>query len=401
VTTFLKRSCFVAGIAVLSICYAAVVFAAPTASTGYVITNDDSPSGNTATFYAISQHGKLIQKAVIPTGGTGLGTGTYATARVSLLHDKTASCVYVSNAGSSSVTAIDEAKLKRVGIFKASRRDDGKLSGIGLSSNQHYLYAAFSTSGTIATYKILSGCRLQFVKDVAALGIGGGAVDGMAIHAALLVVAYGDGSIESFNISKGVPVSNHDEQNSTGFNTNLRPAGVDITQDGHYAIFGDVPVKARYTTIEISDISKGKLTPTIVYGGYDGSLGKGLNSNNVELSPDESLIYVSNNQGGTVTAVFFNKATGLVSQGCVSSPLRGFGSSWNSGGALALQNNTSGNGKAIFLAEYGNGAASGIGILGVKSNGSACSLTELGSSPVPDPQSLGLLSLGSFPPRSF
>ncbi len=359
------------------------------------------PCSNSATFYSIEGGGKLLRKAAVKTGGTGIGTGYFASARVNLLHNKTQSCVYVSEAGSSDVAAIDEVTLKRVGTFKASRRDDGHLSGIGMVADQHYLYAAFTTSNTIGTYRILSGCKLQFLKDVVAVGLGGGAPAGMAIHANLLAVAYGDGSIQSFNIGKGAPVSNHDEQNSTGYNTNLRPTAVDISKDGHYAIFGDVPVKAKYTTIEVSDISRGKLKPTIVYGGYDGSLGTGVNSSNVELSPDETLIYVSNNQGGTVTAVFFDKTTGIVSPGCVSRVLSGFNATWFYGGAVALKNNASGTGGVVYLAESGNGGASSIGIVTVKSNGTSCTLTESKSSPAHDPKSLGLLSIGAYPPRWF
>jgi hypothetical protein len=368
----------------------------------YVVTNDDNVAANSATFYTIGAGGKLTRKAVVKTGGTGLGTGYFASARVNLLHSQRQSCVYVSDAGSGDVAAINETTLKLVGKFKASGKDDGRLAGIGLASNQHYLYAAFTTSNTIGTYRILSGCRLKFLKDVAAVGKNdGSAPDGMAIHGNLLVVAYGDGSIQSFNIAKGTPVSNHDEQNSTGFNTNLRPAAVDITRDGHYAIFGDVPVKAKYTTIEVSDISSGKLKPTVVYGGYDGSLGTGINSDNIELSPDETLIYVSNNQGGTVTAVFFDKTTGVVSAGCVSSPLRGFNAKWFFGGAVALENNASGTGGVVYLAESGNGGASSIGVVAVKSNGTTCTLTESKASPAPDPASQGLLSIDTYPPRTF
>jgi hypothetical protein len=388
----------VATVIVVIALYSASVFAA---SPHYVVTNDDNVAANTATFYTLGAGGKLTRKATVKTGGTGLGTGYFASARVNLLHNKTQSCVYVSDAGTGDVAAINEISLRRVGTFKGSRQDDGRLSGIGMASNPHYLYAAFTTSNTIGTYRLLSGCKLKFLKDVAAVGLGGGAPDGMAIHGNLLVVAYGDGSIQSFNIAHGVPVSNGDEQNSTGYNTNLRPAAVDIGKDGHFAIFGDVPIKAKYTTIEVSDISSGKLKPTIVYGGYDGSLGNGMNSSNVELSPDQTLIYVSNNQGGTVTAVFFDKTTGVVSAGCVSSVLGGFNSTWFYGGAVALANNASGTGGVVYLAESGNGSASSIGIVAVKSNGTTCALTESKASPAPDPASLGLLSIETYPPRLF
>ena len=61
----------------------------------------------------------------------------------------------------------------------------------------------------------------------------------MALYGNLLVVTYGDGSIESFDVSGGLPLSNGDEQNATGYASDHFPSGVVITPDGHYAIFGD------------------------------------------------------------------------------------------------------------------------------------------------------------------
>ena len=98
----------------------------------YVVTNDDNAVANTASIYTIEAGGKLVRKAVVKTGGTGIGTGYFASARVNLLHNKTQSCVYVSDAGSGDVAAIDEATLKLVGTFKASAKDLGDLSGIGV-----------------------------------------------------------------------------------------------------------------------------------------------------------------------------------------------------------------------------------------------------------------------------
>lgn len=213
----------------------------------------------------------------------------------------------------------------------------------------------------------------------------------MVIHGNMMVVTYGDGSIESFNISAGVPVSNRDEQNSTGSHSgNTYPSGVDITQDGHYAIFGDT---SPFTVVEVSDISSGKLKPTIVY-----RLGNAMNSSNILRSPDETLLYVSNNQGGRVTAAFFDKSSGKLSKGCVSHILKGFVSNWSYVASLAL-GKTTGTGGVLYVAEYGS--PSSIGEINLKSSGGKCTLTEPSRSPVADPNSPGLLSIGVFPPRPF
>jgi hypothetical protein len=385
----------------------------------YLVTNDDNATANTATVYTIGAGGALTQVKVVKTGGTGNGGGYFASPRVGVLHDKVQSCVYISDAGSADVAAISEATLKLVGKFKAGASDAGTFAGVGLIANQNYLYAGFSGTageqgtGSIATYKIKSGCKLKYLKSIPAKGLGAGtfgigAPDGMGLHGKILVVAYGDGSIESFNVSHGVPVPNHDEQNSTGEPNSYYPAGVDISADGKFAIFGDIPVSASYTTIEVSNISTGKLTKTKLYGGSSASLGTGVNSNDVELSPDESLIYVNNNGytngtgGGTVTAVFFNKTTGKVSKGCISPVLQGYGTEWFSGSGIALANNASGTGSQVYIAETAfSGTASWIGVVDVSSTVKTCSLKESTDSFVLDGQTGNLESIASWPPRAF
>jgi hypothetical protein len=128
------------------------------------------------------------------------------------------------------------------------------------------------------------------------------------------------------------------------------------------------------------------------------SLGLAVSSSNILLSPDETLLYISNTQGDKITAASFNKATGKLSTGCASSRLKGYSSSWSYLAALALESNA-GTGGVIYVAEFGS--LSSIAMVQVTSTGGKCSLKELSGSPVADPNSSGLLSIGSFPPRSF
>ena len=71
---------------------------------------------------------------------------------------------------------------------------------------------------------------------------------------------------------------------------------------------------------------------------------------------------------------------------------------WSYLGALALEE-TTGTGGVVYVAEYG--APSSIAEIAVTSAGGKCSLTESPKSPVADPNSPGLLSIGAFPPRPF
>ena len=378
--------------ALIGICVVTV----PAAGTGkqhYVVTNDDVPAplATSVTFYNVAANGLLTMKGKVLTGRGGIAGGYFAANRVNVLDSGNAECVYASQAASGEIVAIAIKTLKIGGHATGSKQDTGSSNGVGMATNSQYLYASFTDSNTIGTFQLQSGCKLKFVSDITVGGLQGGTIDGMVIHGNIMVATYGDGSIESFNISAGVPVSNGDEQNSTGSHGgNTYPNGIDITQDGHFAIFGDT---ATSTIVEVSDISSGKLTPTVVY-----HLGSGISSSNILLSPDETLLYVSNTQGDKITAAFFDKSTGKLTKGCASGHLRGYVTDWSYLGALALQN-TTGTGGTVYVAEFGG--PSSIAEIKVTSTGGKCTLKESPKSPVANPNSPGLLSIGSFPPRPF
>src|SRR5580693_5633535 len=318
------KSCFPRLIAVLvGVCVANGV-AAGAGKSHYVVTNDDVPPAlnASATFFTVETDGLLTMKAKILTGRGGIAGGYFAANRVSVLNSGNAQCVYTSQALTGEIEGIVVKTLEIGGHAVGSSKDTGASNGVGLAMNAKYLYASFTDSSNIGTFRVLPGCSLKFVGDISVKGLQGGVIDGMAIHGTIMVVTYGDNSIESFNISGGEPVSNGDEQNSTGSRTgNTYPSGVDITQDGHFAIFGDT---SPFTIVEVSDISSGKLAPTVVY-----HLGNELNSSNILLSPDESLLYISNNQGDTINAAFFDKSNGKLSRGCTSNHLKGYVKDWS------------------------------------------------------------------------
>jgi len=148
----------------------------------YLITNNDHSQSNSATFYTIINNGSLRQVAVVSTGGTGVdGIGDVATKRVSVLSSSTQNCAFISDAGSADIAGISIATLTATGTFKAASTDSGP-QGVGVVNNGTFLYASFTGSKTIATYQILSGCKLKFIRDIAASGLNGGAVLDMAGH---------------------------------------------------------------------------------------------------------------------------------------------------------------------------------------------------------------------------
>ncbi|HVI09313.1 MAG TPA: beta-propeller fold lactonase family protein [Candidatus Binatia bacterium] len=361
----------------------------------YVVTNDDSPGffPVSATFYGVGSTGLLTLDKFVTLTGSGIAGGYFNANRVVALNSSNNQCIFASAAANGEITGISVSTLEIGGSATGSSSDTGLSNGVGLAVNNQYLYAGYTDSSNIGTFQVQSGCSLTFISDVATTGLQGGFISGMKIHGNMMVVTYGDGSIESFNIANGPPVPNGDQQNSTAYNTSQGasyPNGVDITQDGHFAIFGDT---ATSNSIEVSDISSGKLAATVAY-----NVGAQINSSNIMLSPDETLLYIANTQGDALTAAFFNATTGALTPGCTSNNLKAYGTAWSYLAGIATETNT-GTGGMIYAAEFG--LKSSIAMIQVASANGKCTLTESTKSPVFDPDSQGLLSITSFPPRSF
>jgi 6-phosphogluconolactonase (cycloisomerase 2 family) len=335
----------------------------------------------------------LTLKQQVQTGGFGNVAGFFGANRISVLDNGNQQCVYASQGSTGEITGINIGTLTVGGSAAGSPTDDGSSNGIGMASNSQYLYASFTGSNTIGTFQVLTGCSLVFVNDISVGGLADGMINGMAIHGNIMITTYTDGSIESFNISAGTPVSNGDEQYSTATLSSqdaTYPNSIDITSDGHYAIFGDT---STAEVVEVSDISSGLLTSTVVHTSK-----ASISSSNVLLSPDETLLYVINTQGDAVSAMFFNKATGTLSGGCISSRIRGLSANWSYLAGLALVSQT-GDGGGVYVAEFGS--PSSIAMVKFNATSGKCTLQEAGMSPFADPNSQGLLSIGTFPPRSF
>ncbi len=359
------------------------------AATQCVVTNDD-PS---VSVYTVAPNGGLTLLQNIQTDGFGNVAGFFGTNRISLLNAGDQHCAYVSIASTGEISGISIDTLSVVDTAGGSSTDDGSSNGIGLAMNAQYLYASFTASNTIGTFQVQPGCGLTFLNDVSVGGLAGGFINGMAIHGNMLIATFTDGSIESFDISAGTPLPNGDEQYSSATLMSqdaTYPNSIDITRDGHYAIFGDT---STLMVVEVSDISSGKLAPTVVYTST-----ASISSSNIMLSPDESLLYVVNTQGASVSAMFFDSSSGLLSTGCTSGRIKGQSANWSYLGGTGLISET-GNGGGVYVAEFGNPA--GIAMVRLDSSTGKCSLHEAWKSPFADLYSQGLLSIATFPPRDF
>ena len=365
------------------------------AQTHYVLTNDDLafPFLTGVGFFTVGTNGLPVFQQQVHTGTFGIGGGYFGMNRLAVLDGGTQQCVFASEALNAFIVGVDVSTLTVGGITSGSDTDAGTTNGIGMVMNGNYLYASFSDSNTIGTFAVEPGCSLTFIGDTSVTGLHGGVINGMAIHGTMLITSYTDGSIESFTISGGTPMSNGDEQLSMATVTSQDATyanAIDITKDGHYAIFGDT---STALSVEVSDISSGKLARTTVYKST-----ASISSSNILLSPDETILYVVNTQGATVSALFFDKNTGKLSAGCTSGPLAGLSQNWSYLAGVVLMSQT-GNGGGVYVAEFGT--VSGIATVPLSFSGQKCSLQEPKGSPTADPNTPGLLSIDSFPPRSF
>jgi len=364
------------------------------AQTQYVITNDDvvAPFPNSISFFSVEADGTLQLAQEVRIGGFGIGSGYFGAKRVVALDNADQQCAFGSEAFTGDIVGIAISSFAITGRASGSSTDAGTSNGIGLALNDSYLYASYTDSNTIGTFAIEPGCTLSFLNDTTVSGLQGGAINAMAVHGNMLLTTFTDGSIESFDISNGTPVANGDQQISTGTTNSAGatyPNSIDVTKDGHFALFGDT---SSSVVVEVSDISSGKLTKTKVY-----KSAKGISSSDIMLSPDETVLYVVNTQGDSVMASFFNPNTGVLSGICKSPPIRGMVSSWSYLSSLGFMSQ-SGNGGGVYIAEFGS--TSGIALVQVTISGRSCTLQEAVSSPFLT-ASGGLLSIATFPPRSF
>lgn len=406
-------------VVLVATCATGATLKKPSAIGPYLVTNDnvfvfgDLSPANTATIYKIAANGSLKLVKTLRTGGFGGPGSFFASGLANVAHSKTQACAFVSDAHYNTlsltipdVAAINLATLKVVGRFPAHASDNGSLEGVGLTDAGNFLVAAFTGNPfftppippTLGTYQILAGCKLKYLGSTTATGVFGGSPIGAkaTVNGKTLVVAYSDGSVGSYSISATGKLKLISQEGAT---TGAFPAGVDITADGKWAIFGDA---ASVPAVDVAPIKKsGALGPTVNYSPFNVS----SNSNNVLLSPDESLLFVSNNSLGTVAAAPFNKSTGVVdiANSCTSGILKYFDQTWFFGAGLSFSS-TTGTGGKIYLAE-GGFAPAGIGILNYSNNEKdvPCELTEDPSSPASDPGQTtgGLVSIGRYPPRPF
>ena len=419
------------------VCFAFVLLAglALTASflaaqTPYVYVNDNNPASgfNTATGFAVNTGPvlTLVPGSPFATTSTGFAAMPAPRQEVAISYGAV-NCLYVADPfGTSTFPTGDVAAftinagagaLTLVGNYFDPSNTSGANKWLPVAVDRRvgfpYVFAAFTGERKIAFFKANTNtCQLSWASSTPAAGPTGFPAVGMAVSKAgphVLVVTYGDGSVQSFKIGGGTLTPLAIFSSTGNINQGARPQSVDITKNGKYAVFGDA--QTGPTEVEVAKILPGgTLAPTVDYGGTavasGVNLGPGLDSENVWLSPaavsGNFYLYITNNASGQVTTARISQVTGVVSPAgvCTSgftNPTTLAPLTWTQAGGLHTIKTTS-TGVGVAVAE--KGSPSSVALLQVQT-ASGCT-REVTGSPFTDPFStMGLASVDVFPSRIY
>jgi 6-phosphogluconolactonase len=302
----------------------------------YVYANNDDDSGgdhNQVTAFKVTNTGQMKQINVYPTGG--LGTGGL-NALNSIVAAKVGSnvCLFVSNGGSNNVSAFtikpSDGTLTTVTGSPFASGGEGNNYNIGLAvADNRLLFAGNTVSNNISVFGIKSSCALELGKTYNTAG----SPDGMKVtpNGQFLVEAnIGSPDVWQIDYSNGTLTE------LGPFSSQGGTAGVDISCDGTTAYFGDA---GSDTEVEVYSISStGELTEINNYTNNNGQ-----NSNNVMLSADGKLLYVSEVDSNQVETLSVGSNGALTFDSVVSLRVSEFNST--------LGMATVPSGKGIFVAE--------------------------------------------------
>lgn len=365
----------------------------------YVVANNNTFPTNTVSVYQLSGT-SLVPLTTVPTGGAGSGGGYFAEVTQSVALDGTRTCVFAGDANSGDISAMKASRtspyLTVVKNYFSPDGDTASNFGLGIAVSGQYLYANYtggSTAPAIGVWKLGAGCTLTYVMHLVTNGLNGGTVDSMSVTPPgnVLVAAYGDGSVGSYAVGNG-SISLIGQEMTAGYSVGSF-AGSVITPSHNWAIFGDFS-PSNNTQLDVALInSDGSLAPTTTYGGT-GSLGTGVDSNGIQISPDFRFIYIVDSYSGQETTVSFDATTGVISypNGCLTN-LKGNNSKWVFASQVATVT-SAGSGGGLYISEGFLTGDSYIALLRIN-NTTGCA-TEVPNSPFVDTNGGSLESISSW-----
>ena len=381
-------------------------------ATEYVVTNNDVSASNTISIYKLSGPtlgATLVGVTTVSTKGAGIGSGYAANRSVVANEVGFGGCVYAGDAGSGDISAMESlhgAPLHVVQNYRTQFNDAATAGGLGLiitsQGTVQYLVSNYTGNDSnvppaIGVWSFGGNCTLGLQSHLPTAGINGGPIDSMALspNGAVLVVAYTDGSVGSYIINGNgvVHLVSQEMIAGSGVGSGAYAASVTVSHDGKWAIFGDSSA-SNTTQVDVASIgSNGALGPTTTYGG-DGSLGSGLDTAGIEVSPDDRFIYAVNSGSGQLTTLSFDTTTGVVTypNNCLTN-LKDYNSEWSTASQVDVIG-LLGAGTGLYVSEGFLTGDSYIALLSINSK-TGCT-TELPHSPFTDPNGGSLQSIAAF-----
>jgi 6-phosphogluconolactonase (cycloisomerase 2 family) len=370
------------------------ILRAQDAGTPHVVITDNDVyrAPNSAAVFQLSGS-TLRSSTALSTTGWGISTGFFGTNEQAVATVGTTVCTFVSDPGSDDIAAFNTTNFaapRLVGNY-VDLTGSGAYTGIALAARGSLLIAGYSASVNIGVWTINSDCSLTS-SSAASNNPLEAPVNDLAIspNGSTLIVTFGQTTpgVDSFAIT-GTTLTKKGSYNTTG-NT----AGIDITKDSKYLLIGDYSLAS--TEIDLFPINSDS---TLGTEDYYLTSGGGADSNNVWLSPDETVLYVSNNVGFQVTTLRFSETAAAghrLAFACISSILKNpIGGTIYYTGSMATESGT-GKGGYLYVAEYGNPSA--VALLQIPANGCPA---EVSGSPFTN-SAIGFpVTLVAYPSRPF
>jgi 6-phosphogluconolactonase len=358
------------------------------AQNNFIYTNNNPSGPNTVSGYSVAGDGSLTPVSGSPfvTIGVGTGNGFFASSRITA--SAAGNFLYVANAGSDDVSVFSiDPVTGALTLVPGSPFDTGGASGQGISlaatPDNRFLFAGNVLSQNITVFAINPDGSLSRTGDpVFAAGQPNGVKvtpDGRFLVAVLAnvgphasVVVFGIGSDGTLTPRFPFPIRPFGGPDGTG-------AGIDISCDSTTIAVGEAR-SAGTTLVDVFtlDPDTGALGP-IAGSPFDG--GSGLNSNVPLFSPDDSILFVSNQNNSMVTSFGVDPSDHHLT----------FVGTFPAGGATPAGMATDAAGTFLYAAKFPNT----ISVFTI-SDGGTLSLT----STTIQSGSLGLESLTAFPAKS-
>jgi 6-phosphogluconolactonase (cycloisomerase 2 family) len=353
----------------------------------FVYTNNNVGGTNTVSAFSVASNGVLTQIVGSPflTGGSGSGSGLFASNRITT--SMVGNFLFVSNGGSNniSVFSINPATGSLTAVAGSPFPTGGAAGNgisLGVTPDNKFLFAANAGSGNITVYSIAANGALAPIPGSPFPA--GGQPDGIKVSpdgAFLSVALFSNDAVAMLSIASNgtlTPVPG----SPFPATANGTVAGLDINCASNLLFGGEAGFGG--TNVDVFSIaSNGALTS--VPGSPFNNPGVGSNSNVVLLSPDDRLLFVSNQESNTFT-VFNVAANGSLSL-VPGSPFAGGG-----GHPSGIATNAAGT--FLYAANFDTRSVS---VLLIGSNGT---LTPVPGSPFGTGQPSGLLSVAAFPAKS-